>query len=86
MLFYVKFSTLTEIKDGSWSCECENGFVERDNLCQDDNECDKGFTSSIHVAFTESLISEEICSNGYTCENTHGSYICTDDNECEKGS
>ena len=30
--------------------------------------------------------SEDVCADGYTCENTNGSYDCIDQNECENES
>ena len=62
---------------GSWSCECQNGFIKHDDTCEDKDECEAG----ANLKKTAKKPSD-VCETGFTCENTRGSYICKDKDEC----
>ena len=49
-------------KVGSYACDCNNGFVRKDDQCQDIDECSE---------------STDTCDKGTsTCKNTVGSFTC----------
>ncbi|XP_059143588.1 uncharacterized protein LOC131930938 [Physella acuta] len=69
---------------GSATCECLNGYIRKDEICQDMNECEMMSTNNCN----------QVCTNvegGFTCSCYAGytfdtaTQVCQDINECQLG-